>query len=145
MGKSYTSDLRRRVIDLVEAGQSRRKSARHFGVSPSCAVKLMARWQQTKRLDPAKQGRPCGGGKLEPHRGFHIGRVQARPDITIPELAAELEAQSGITVSPASLSRFLCKAGFTYKKNADGLGTGACRCRPGAADVDSMPPAPDAA
>lgn len=34
----------------------------------------------------------------------------------MPELAAELEARSGIRVSPASLSRFLCKAGFTYKK-----------------------------
>lgn len=37
MGKSCTSDLRRRVIGFVEAGQSWRQAARHFGVSPSCA------------------------------------------------------------------------------------------------------------
>ena len=116
MGKSYASDLRRRVICFVGAGQSRRQAARHFGVSPSCAVKLMSRWQRTKSLEPARQGRPRRGGKLEPHRTFLIGRVEERPDITMPELARELEVQSGLTVSPASLSRFLCKAGFTYKK-----------------------------
>jgi transposase len=145
MGKSYTSDLRERVVGFIEAGQSRRKAALHFDVSPSCAVKLMSRWRRTKSLEPAKQGRPRGGGKLEPHRRFLIGSVEARPDITMPELVKELEAQSGITVSPASLSRFLRKAGFTYKKNTDGLGAGTRRCRPSAADVDPAPPAPDAA
>jgi len=145
MGKSYTSDLRERVVGLVEAGQSRRGAARQFSVSPSCAVKLVARWLQTKSLEPAKQGRPSGSGKLEPHRAFLIGRVEARPDITMPELAAELETQSGITVNPASLSRFLCAAGFTYKKNAAGLGAGTRRRRASAAAVGGSSPAPHAA
>jgi transposase len=109
MGKSYTSDLRGRVVGFIEAGQSRRKAAHHFEVSPSCAVKLMWRRQRSKSLEPAKQGRPRGGGKLEPHRRFLIGRVETRPDIAMPELARELEAQNGITVSPASLSRFLLR------------------------------------
>ena len=61
MGKSYTSDLRERVIGLIEAGQSRRQAARHFGVSPSCAVKLMAHWRRTGSLEPVRQGRPHGG------------------------------------------------------------------------------------
>jgi transposase len=145
MGKSYTSDLRERVIGLIETGQSRRQAARHFGVSPSCAVKLMAQWRRTGSLEPVRQGRPCGGGKLEPYRRFLIGRVEERPDITMPELAAELVARSGITVSPASLSRFLGKAGFTYKKNTDGFGAGARRHLSRAANVDLAPPAPNAA
>ncbi len=33
MGKSYSSDLRERVIGFVEAGHSRRAAANHFGVS----------------------------------------------------------------------------------------------------------------
>ena len=39
--------------------------------------------------------------------------------ISIPdgdELAAELEAKRGVKASPASLSRLLCRAGFTYNK-----------------------------
>ncbi len=79
-------------------------------------MKLMARWRQTRSLEPAKQERPSGSGKLEAQRAFLIGRVKERPDITMPELAAELELRSRITVNPASLSRFLCAAGFTYKK-----------------------------
>jgi transposase len=72
MGKSYSSDLRERVIAYVENGHSRREAARHFGVSPSFAVKLLARWQKTKACEPGQQGRPRGGGKLGPHRAFLI-------------------------------------------------------------------------
>jgi len=63
-----------------------------------------------------------GGGKLAGHRDFLIAQVEKRPDITMPELAAELEAERGVKASPASLSRLLCRAGFTYKKNAAGDG-----------------------
>ena len=74
-------------------------------------------------LEPAKQGRPSGGGKLASHRDFLIAQVEKHPDITMPELAAILEAGRGVTASPASLSRLLCRAGFTYKKNAGGGAT----------------------
>ena len=58
---------------------------------------------------------------------FLIGRVKAQPDITMPELAAELLAARGVEVNPASLSRALCNAGFTYKKTAHGVGARARR------------------
>ena len=48
MGKSYSSDLRERVIDLIETGRSRREAASRFGVSASFAVKLMARRLTTR-------------------------------------------------------------------------------------------------
>jgi transposase len=114
--------LRERVVDFVEAGHSRRAAANHFGVSASFAVKLLSRLRNTASLAPAKQGRPCGAGKLAAHRDFLIGRVEKHPDMTMPELAAALETEAAVRVSPASLSRFLCKAGFTYKKNASGGG-----------------------
>ncbi len=40
----------------------------------------------------------------------------------MPNLAVWLEAEHGITADPSNLSKLLCKAGFTYKKNAAGLG-----------------------
>jgi transposase len=91
-------------------------------VSPSFAVKLWRRREKTGSLEPAKQGRPSGGGKLASCRDFLIARVEKHPDITMPELAAVLEAERGVKASPASLSRLLCRAGFTYKKNAAGSG-----------------------
>jgi len=127
MGKGYSLDLRQRIAAWVEAGHSRREAARHFGVSESCAVKLMQRVAATG--SPAPQGRPPGGGKLAPYKEFLIGRVRAKPDITMPELAAELRAAHGVEADPASLSRVLCKVGFSYKKSADGGGARARRRR----------------
>lgn len=122
MGKSYSLDLRERIVAHVAAGGSRRGAARQFGVSDSCSVKLLARVSRTGSAEPARQGRPPGGGKLAAHRGFLIEQVEVRPDITMPELAARLEAERGVIASPASLSRVLCEAGFSYKKNTDGVG-----------------------
>ncbi len=99
MTKSYSIDLRKRVIAHVNEGYTCRAAA------------------------PAQQGRPPGGGKLAPHHDFLIERVEKTPDMTMPELAAELDAVRNVQVSPASLSRFLCAAGFTYKKNTSGHGT----------------------
>ena len=113
---------RERIVAQVAAGGSRRGAARHFGVSDSCAVKLLARVGLTGSAEPARQGRPPGGGKLAAHRDFLIDQVKAKPDITMPELAVRLMAEHGVTASPASLSRVLCAAGFTYKKSPDGLG-----------------------
>jgi len=136
MGRSYSLDLRRRVVARVAAGQSRRGAAEDLAVSPSFSVKLVARHRRTGLLAPQRQGRPPGTGKLASYGDFLIGRVKERPDITMPELAAELQAQHGVEADPASLSRFLCKAGFSYKKNAAGHGARTLRHCQGARHLD---------
>lgn len=120
MGKWHSVDLRERVYGEVAAGQSRRSAARRFGVSASTGVRLAQRMAETGSLAPLRQGRPPGGGKLAAFRDRLIGWVEAEGDITMPELAARLEAECGIVAHPASLSRFLLEAGFTVKKNAAG-------------------------
>ena len=122
MGKPYSMDLRERVVAYVEAGHSCRAAARHFGVSDSCAIKLVRRTRETGSPAPARQGRPPGRGKLVPYETFLIQTVEARPAITMPELAARLLEEHGIVAAPAMLSRFLCRRGFTYKKSPDGGG-----------------------
>ncbi len=120
MAQNYSSDLRERIIRFVEAGGSRREAARRFDVSPSFAVKLLTRWRRTGSAAPGRRG-GRRSGKLSPHQDFVILLVGERPDITMPELAAELE-DKGVRVAAASLSRFLCRLGFSYKKNAVGVG-----------------------
>jgi hypothetical protein len=58
-------------------------------VSASSAVKRIARHERTGSMEPALPGRPPGTGKLAPYRAFLIGCVKEKPDITMPELAAE--------------------------------------------------------
>lgn len=121
MGKSHPVALRDRVQAEIDGGASRREAAERFKVSASFAVKLAARVARTGSTAPAQQGRPPGGGKLAPHLPTLIGWVEAAPDITMSELAAKLLAERGVTVHPASLSRVLLEAGFSYKKNASGF------------------------
>ncbi len=129
MPRPYSLDLRKRIVASRKQGVSCRQVGRIYAVSASCAVKLAARERQTGSLGPDTLGRPAGSGKLEPYRDFLIDTVEARPDITMPELAARLEEVHRVVAHPASLSRFLRKAGFTYKKNADRVRTPTQRCR----------------
>ena len=122
MGRCYSLDLRVRVAAFVEAGSSRRATARHFGVSDSFAIKLARRQVQSGSPAPARQGRPRGGGKLAPYEAFLIRTVEAEPAITMPELAARLLDEHGVAAAPATLSRLLCRRGFTYKKIPNGCG-----------------------
>ena len=127
MGKPHPIELRERVQAEIESGESRRAAAERFKVSASFAVKLAARVARTGSVEPARQGRPAGGGKLSPYLDLLIGWVEAETDITMPELAAKLLAEEGVAVHPASLSRVLIQAGFSVKKNASGLGDRARR------------------
>jgi transposase len=122
MGRYYSLDLRVRVAAFVGAGHSCRAAARHFSVSDSLAIKLVRRQMQSGSPAPARQGRPRGHGKLAPYASFLVQTVETEPTITMPELAARLLDQHGVAAAPATLSRLLCRYGFTYKKIADGCG-----------------------
>ena len=123
MGIPVSTDMRRRMVRGVEGGKTRRAVAAQFEVAPSTAVRLYARYEQTGSVEPARQGRPAGSGKLGPHKGFLIDRVRRKPDITMPELAAVLNTERGVIAHPSCLSKLLRACGFTYKKNAAGVGT----------------------
>ena len=118
MTKSYSLDLRERIARYVDNGGSRHAAAAHFEVSVSFVVKLMAVFRQTGRL----AAKPEGGwrySKLDPHRDFLMGRVTEKDDITMSELAAEL-AEQGTVVDPSSISRWLIRNGYRFKKNIAG-------------------------
>ena len=122
MGKSISHDLRLRMVRGIAAGKSRRAVAAQFEVAPSTAVRVQSRFAATGSVDPARQGRPRGSGKLAPYTDAILDKVKAQPDITMPDLAAWLEAAHGQTADPSNLSKLLCRHGFTYKKNAAGIG-----------------------
>lgn len=123
MGLPISNDLRRRMVRASASGETCRAVAEQFDVAPSTVGRVFARYQATGSVEPAPQGRERGRGKLGPHRDYLIDRVKERPDITMPELAAMLGAERGVAVDPSNISKLLCAAGFTYKKNAAGVGT----------------------
>ncbi len=144
MPRPYSLDLRERVVRFVDAGHSRHAAAAYFGVSVSFVVILMRNYRRTGSLMP----RPSGGrrhSKLDPHRAFLLARVAQKEDITMPQLAAELAAATGIQSAPASISRWFIRIGYSFKKNATGRRARSARHQQGAPGVDSQAPAQDAA
>jgi len=110
MSEAYSLDLRRRIIGFVTGGGSRRGAACRFGVSASCAVKLVQRFERTGSASPGRRGGSVG--KLAAYKDVLLGQVAAKRDITMPELAVALEAETGTKAAPASLSRFLIRHGL---------------------------------
>ena len=55
-----------------------------------------------------------------PIMAFLKSTVDAKPDVTMPEVVDLVVVHGGPRVGPASLSRVLCKVGYTYKNTADG-------------------------
>jgi transposase len=111
-------DLRERILGYVLKGNSRRKAAEKFAVSASSAVRIAARYAATGSVAP-KTGKRGRRSKLEAHRDYLVRRIAEAPDITMPELAAEL-ADQGTQTDPSNLSRWFIKNGYRFKKNRAG-------------------------
>jgi len=137
MPRAYSVDLRERVARFVSAGHSCHAAAAHFAVSVSFVVKLMQAYRATGRLEPRRSG-GRRHAKLEAHRAFLEGRIAAKHDITMPELAAELCAATGTKADPASLSRWLIRNGYRFKKNPAGKRTRSTRRPSGARRMGSQ-------
>jgi len=119
MGKSLSLDIRERVVALIDEGLSCHEAARRLRISAASAVRIMQRKKRTGGVLAEPQGRPLGS-KFDSVSGWLKSRVEAEPDITMPELAEALKQEHDLTATPAMLSRYLIhRLGFTYKKIAD--------------------------
>jgi transposase len=74
-----------------------------------------------------------------------LAQVADKADITMPELAAELAAATGERADPASLSRWLIRAGYRFKKKSPGKRARSPRHQKGARGMDQRSPTEDGA
>jgi transposase len=116
MARTYSQDLRDRVIDAALSGKSVRGSAAHFGIGVATAIVWVRRARQTGDRAAHKRGQPSHS-KLDPHRDFLMGLIEQTPDITISELAERLTAERSVKVARSTLWTFLDRCGLTFKKN----------------------------
>ena len=113
MPKPYSQDLRERVIRAVEGGASCHEAAAIFEVSPSSAIKWVARW----RRSGSAAAKPMGGKRspLDERKGWLLALVAAEPDLTLQEIRDRLSAR-GIAVSASSVWRFYDRHTISFKK-----------------------------
>jgi transposase len=134
MPRSYSLDLRERVIEAVEAGASRREAAERFEISVSSSVKWLQRWREVGSAAPKPRG-----GSVSPLEEFAkqiLALVAAQPDLTLQETLAELRKQR-IRTSRSSLWRFLDRHGITFKKKPAGSRAGTSRRGASPATLDA--------
>jgi transposase len=115
MAKSYSSDLRERVIAAVKAGASRREAGDQFEISASSSVRWLQRWEKDRSAAP----KPCGGSvsPLEKFAARVLALVAEQPDLTLVETLKELRRQR-IRTSRTALWRFLDRHDITFKKKS---------------------------
>jgi transposase len=115
MAKPLSKDLRERIVEAVEAGQSRRAAAERFAVSSSSAIKWMQRWQATGSVAAL----PSGGSRspLDGHGVVLLGLIAAEPDLTLDEVVERLSGR-GITASRTAVWRFFNRQGISFKKKS---------------------------
>jgi transposase len=116
MGKALSVDLRRRVVDAVAGGMSRRQAAVRFGVSASSAIRWTARAAATGEVAPRKQGGDRKSDRIEAHATFILAAIASAPDITLAELQGRLARDRGDHFGIGTLWRFFDRRGITFKK-----------------------------
>lgn len=114
MGKPYSDDLRRGIVQAIKVGHTYEEAAELAGVSVSSVSRLLTRWRSTGSVSPEKFG-GYKGYALEPYRHQIERWVDAQPDLTLAELQARL-AEEHVVVSQTAIFRFLRHLEFTLKK-----------------------------
>jgi transposase len=115
MARAYSQDLRDRVIDAALSGMPARQAAARFGVGIATAIVWVRRARAGERT-ARRQGQPRRS-KLDPHRDFLLGLIEAGSDITLVEMQARLAAERGVKASVGTIWTFLDRCDMTVKKS----------------------------
>ena len=124
MTAPFSEDLRKRLIEAVEAGSSCRSVAVRFSVSPSAVIKLVQRYQATGSTAPGK----IGGYRtpvLADQEDFLRELTSSRKGITLEEIREALIDRGIERCSLTTIWSTLRRFGLSFKKNVDRVGAGA--------------------
>lgn len=117
MPKPLSNDLRKRLINNVEAGMSARAAGQKLDIAPSTATGIVKDWRERGHYEPL----PMGGHlkpKLAEHAAFIEKMVSDHGDWSEAEMNAHVRSQCGIRVDDTTVGRFVRNKGWRYKKNS---------------------------
>jgi transposase len=113
--KAYSQDLRQRVLRAIDAGESQAEVAETFAISVATIKRYLKQRRESGHVMPkAIPGRPATKGAVL--RAHLRAQLEAHPDATREEHCRLFQAEHGIQVSPASISRARAALGWTRKK-----------------------------
>ena len=106
MGKAYSIDLRKRVINYIEHGNSYASTSRRYEVSRETTRKWYIRWKTEGHCNL----KPRPGKKSNIIRSEFENYVKAHPGATLAQIG------SHFNMTGRSAFYYMQKFGFSYKK-----------------------------
>ena len=114
--KSYSMDLRKRVLTMCDAGRTTREVARVFDVSEPWVRRLKQRRREKGIIGP----RPSGGRRHGHFDPDHLEKLQRwlrqHPDATLEWLLGRVEREMRLRCSIMAVCRAVKKLGWSLKK-----------------------------
>jgi transposase len=80
-------------------------------------VRFVRDWRESGATSAKPQGGDQRSHRIEAHREVILGAIQAKPDLTLTEIADMLASKLGASFAPSSIWRFLDRHAITFKKN----------------------------
>lgn len=114
--QAYSLDLRQRVIDACQGGQSEREVAARFALSLSSVQRYKRAHRATGNLAPKPWPGRSPKIQKEQREPLHA-LVASKTDWTLVSLCAAWKEHGGTTVSRDVMGRTLARWGITHKKS----------------------------
>jgi transposase len=115
MARPYSDDLRRKLLEAYDQGQaSLSELALRFGVSRGWAWKISAARRRSGQME-RQQYRPGPRSRMD--QKVLAGLLAQRADLTLRELQAAMEKQTGVHFGTPYLWQVLKRMNFRLKKS----------------------------
>ncbi len=108
-------DIRMRVAEALEDGETVRAAAKRFGVSVASAVRIGQRQRAGRGQAPERIAGVRRAALAREPGDWLLARLAEKPDLTMRALMAELAARD-VRVAHDTVWRFVRRAGQTVKK-----------------------------
>lgn len=113
MPAPLSNDIRKRIINAKERGDTHNKISEDLQISVSAVTRILALYRETDSYEP----RPLNNGRKpclsEEQMQQVMKKIEEQPDITLQELIDEFV----LPITPGGLSKKLKKLNLTYKKS----------------------------
>ena len=113
--KTYSVDLRRKILATCDRGENTKFVAGRFWVSPAWVLGIKQQRREHGELGPRRSGGNRRGEFGEAALEQLRKQVDARPDMTLEQLWTWVGNELGIDCSVMAGCRALRRAGLTFK------------------------------
>ena len=115
--KAYSTDLRERAVQAVEAGMSRQAAVRVFGMSLSTLKRLLKQRREAGHVRPKPQPGPRFSISVQQQAALAVQLHQAA-DATLEQHCQQWQEKQGMAVSISTMRRAIRRMNWTRKKRA---------------------------